>query len=47
MYQMIQDVKRNVVRKSLINELTKEEAKNEIYFYIDILKHGLVKGEIE
>ncbi len=45
MYQMIQDVKRNVIRKSLIDNLSKEEAKKEIYFYIDILKHGLLKEE--
>ena len=45
MYQMIQDVKRNVIRKSLIDNLTKEEAKNEIYFYIDILRNGLLKEE--
>lgn len=45
MYQMIQDVKRNVIRKSLIDRLSKEEAKKEIYFYIDILKNGLLKEE--
>ena len=45
MYQMISDVKRNVIRKSLIDKLTKQEAKEEIYFYIDILKKGLLKEE--
>lgn len=45
MYQMIQDVKRNVIRKSLIDRLSKEDAKKEIYFYIDILKNGLLKEE--
>lgn len=45
MYQMVQDVKRNVIRKSLIDNLSKEDAKKEIYFYIDILKNGLLKEE--
>jgi len=45
MYQMIQDVKRNVIHKSLMDKLSKEEAKKEIYFYIDILRNGLMKEE--
>jgi AcrR family transcriptional regulator len=45
MYQMIQDVKRNVIRKSLIDKLTKEQAMEEVRWYIDILKQGLVIKE--
>lgn len=45
MYHMIQDVKRNLIRKSLMDKLSKEEAKKEFYFYIDILKNGLLKEE--
>jgi AcrR family transcriptional regulator len=43
MYQMIQDVKRNVIRKSLIDNLSKEQAQEEMSFYLDILKNGLIK----
>jgi len=43
MYIMIQDVKRNVIRKSLIDNLTKDQAFQEIGWYIDILKQGLQK----
>ena len=43
MYTMLQDVKRVVIRKSLIDRLTKEEAIKEIRWYIDILRNGLLK----
>lgn len=43
MYHMIQDVKRNLIRKSLIDKLTKEQAKSEFYWYINVLKTGLQK----
>lgn len=43
MYTMIQNVKRNVIRKSLIDQLTKEEAMKEIVWYIDILKKGMLE----
>lgn len=45
MYQMIQDVKRNVIRKSLIDNLSKDVAMKEIGWYIDILKQGLLKED--
>jgi AcrR family transcriptional regulator len=45
MYQMIQDVKRNVIQKSLLDNLTKEEAIQEVIWYMDVLKNGLLKGE--
>jgi AcrR family transcriptional regulator len=43
MYQMIQNVKRNVIQRSLTDDLSKEEAMNEIEWYIDILRKGLIK----
>jgi AcrR family transcriptional regulator len=45
MYQMIQDVKRNVIQKSLLDNLPKEQAIKEIKWYIDILKNGLIEEE--
>jgi AcrR family transcriptional regulator len=45
MYQMIQDVKRNVIRKSLIDNLSKEQAIKEVAWYIDVIKQGLVIKE--
>lgn len=45
MYQMIQDIKRNVIRKSLIENKTKAEAMKEIKWYIDVLRTGLLKED--
>lgn len=45
MYQFIQDTKRVVIRKSMIDNLTPEEAKEEFKWYIDILKNGLLKED--
>ena len=43
MYYMIQEMKRNVIGKSMFDKLSKEEAKQEFKWYIDILKHGLLE----
>ena len=43
MYQLIQDVKRNVIQKAIIDNKTKEEAYQEFEWHLNILKHGLVK----
>jgi AcrR family transcriptional regulator len=45
MYQMIQDIKRNVIRKSMIDNMSKEEAIVELKWYLDILKNGLCLEE--
>lgn len=45
MYQMIQDLKISVIKKTLVNNLTKEEAFAEFAWYLDIFKNGLLKEE--
>ena len=45
MYQMIQDLKISVIKKTMINSLTKEEAFAEFEWYLDILKNGLLKED--
>lgn len=45
MYQMIQDIKRNIIRKSLLDNNTREQAKEDLRWYVDILKRGLLKEE--
>ena len=45
MYQMIQDLKITVIKKTLINNLSKEQAYAEFEWYLDILKNGLMKEE--
>jgi len=41
MYQMIQDIKRNVIRKGMIDGLSKKQATEELKWYLDILENGL------
>ena len=43
MYQMIQDLKISVIKKTMMNNLTKEEAFAEFEWYLDIIKNGLLK----
>ncbi|MBN2604355.1 MAG: TetR family transcriptional regulator [Bacilli bacterium] len=46
MYQMIQDLKRNVIQKTIIDKLSKEQAIVEFQWYLDVLKNGLIKEEL-
>jgi AcrR family transcriptional regulator len=43
MYKFIQDTKRIVIRKSMLEHATVEEAKEEFKWYLKILKHGIIK----
>lgn len=45
MYMFIQDAKSIVIRKSMIDKKTPEQAKEEFKWYLDILKHGLLKED--
>ncbi len=45
MYIMIQDIKRSVINKAMIDQLSKEEAIKEVKWYLDIIKNGLLKDE--
>ncbi len=45
MYQMMQDLKITVIKKTLINNLSKEQAYAEFEWYLDILKNGLMREE--
>ncbi len=45
MYQMMQDLKRSVIHKSIAENLTKEQAFEEFAWYIDIMKNGLIEEE--
>ena len=43
MYRMIQELKRDVIHRAVVDNLTKEEASEEFRWYLDIFKNGLVK----
>lgn len=43
MYRMIQELKRTVIQRAIIENLTKEEASKEFSFFLDIIKNGLIK----
>lgn len=45
MYQMIQDLKISVIKKTLINNLSKEQAFAEFEWYLDVLKNGFLKED--
>lgn len=45
MYQMIQDLKLSVIKKTMINKFTKEEAFAEFEWYLNIIKNGLLKED--
>lgn len=45
MYQMIQDLKRNVIQKTLLDKLTKEQAISEFEWYLEVIRNGLIKEE--
>jgi len=42
MYRMIQELKRNVIHRAVVEDLTKEEAAKEFNWYLDIIKKGLI-----
>lgn len=46
MYQLIQDVKRNVIQKAIINNKNKDEAFEDFKWHLKILKHGLIRSKI-
>ncbi len=43
MYRMIQELKRSVIQRAVIEDLTKEDASKEFSFFLDIIKNGLIK----
>ncbi len=45
MYQMIQDLKISVIKKTLVNNFTKEQAFAEFEWYLDVIKNGLLKED--
>ena len=45
MYQMIQELKISVINRTMMKNLSKEEAFSEFEWYLDILKTGLLKEE--
>lgn len=45
MYRMIQEIKRTVIHRSVIQNTRKEEVFEEFRWFLDIIKNGLVKGE--
>lgn len=45
MYQMIQELKISVINKTMMKNLSKEEAFSDFEWYLDILKNGLLKEE--
>lgn len=46
MYQTIQVFKRHVIQKTIVDNLSKEQAIKEFEWYLDVLKNGLTKGEL-
>ena len=43
MYRMIQELKRNVIHRAVIENLTKEQAIKDFGWFLDVVKNGLVK----
>lgn len=43
MYQLIQDVKRNIIQRAIIDGKSKDEAYDDFKWHLDILKYGLIK----
>ena len=46
LYELLQNIKRIVIQKSLMTNMNKEEAKELLRWHIDILRHGLLKQEV-
>ncbi len=42
MYRMIQELKRNIIHRAVVEDLTKEEASKEFNWYLDIIENGLI-----
>ncbi len=42
-YRMIQELKRGVIHRAVVDDLTKEQASKEFKWYLDIIKNGLMK----
>jgi AcrR family transcriptional regulator len=45
LYEFIQNLKRNMIQKMMMKNTTKEEAKNDLEWHLDIIKHGLLKED--
>ncbi len=45
MYKMIQELKRFVIHKSVLDKLSIEEASKEFGWYVNTIKHGILKEE--
>ena len=45
MYRMIQELKRNVIHRSVAENLTKEQAFKEFGWFLDIIKNGLMEAK--
>ena len=45
MYRMIQELKRNVIHRTVIEDLTKEQASKEFKWFLDVVKNGLIKED--
>ena len=45
MYRMIQELKRNVIHRSVAESLTKEQACKEFEWFLDIVKNGLMEAK--
>ena len=45
MYRMIQGLKRNIIHRAVVEDLTKEEASKEFKWYLDIVKNGLMEAK--
>ena len=43
MYRMIQELKRNVIHRAVVEDLSKEEASKEFGWFLNILKNGLLE----
>jgi len=44
MYRMIQELKRTIIHRAVVEDLTKEEASKEFKWYLDIVKNGVMEG---
>ena len=45
MYRMIQELKRSVIQRAVVENSSKEMASNEFSFFLDIIRNGLIKED--
>jgi hypothetical protein len=45
LYEFLQNLKRNVIQKMMMTNTSKEDARKDLAWHLDIIEHGLLKQE--